>query len=90
MVLVSRPAKYDGVAQIAARVTKQPASQFGWVFTKQDYYRDPQMLPNLEALQKNVDHCTREARCGEPRRLEHDRGSGQAAEMTRCIMARPL
>jgi hypothetical protein len=52
MVLVSRLAKYDGVAQIAARVTKQPASQFGWVFTKQDYYRDPQMLPNLEALQK--------------------------------------
>jgi sulfonate transport system substrate-binding protein len=55
MVLVSRPVQYDGVAQIAARVTKQPASQFGWVFTKQDYYRDPQMLPNLEALQKNVD-----------------------------------
>jgi len=36
-------------------VTKQPASKFGWVFTQQDYYRNPQMLPNLDALQKNVD-----------------------------------
>jgi NitT/TauT family transport system substrate-binding protein len=36
-------------------VTKQPLSQFGWAFTNQDYYRNPQMLPNLEALQRNVD-----------------------------------
>ena len=28
---------------------------FGWVFTKADEYRDPHMLPNLGALQKNVD-----------------------------------
>ena len=49
------PQNHDTVEQIAARVTKQPASQFGWVFTKHDYYRNPQMLPNLEALQKNVD-----------------------------------
>jgi hypothetical protein len=26
-----------------------------WVFTKEDYYRDPQGLPNLDALQANVD-----------------------------------
>ena len=26
-----------------------------WVFTKRDYYRDPDGLPNLEALQANVD-----------------------------------
>lgn len=49
------PQNHDGVQQIAARVTKQPLSQFGWAFTNQDYYRNPQMLPNLEALQKNVD-----------------------------------
>jgi NitT/TauT family transport system substrate-binding protein len=25
------------------------------VFTKRDYYRDPNMLPNLDALQSNVE-----------------------------------
>ena len=49
------PQNHDAVEQIAARVTKQPASQFSWVFTKADYYRNPQMLPNLDALQNNVD-----------------------------------
>jgi sulfonate transport system substrate-binding protein len=43
------------VAEIAARVTKQPAERFGWLFTNKDYYRDPNMLPDLDALQKNVD-----------------------------------
>ena len=27
----------------------------GWVFTKTDAYRDPNMLPDLAALQRNVD-----------------------------------
>jgi ABC-type nitrate/sulfonate/bicarbonate transport system substrate-binding protein len=49
------PKNHDAVAQIAARLTKQPADHFGWLFTKNDYYRDPNMLPNLDALQKNVD-----------------------------------
>ena len=49
------PQNHDAVEQIAARVTKQPASQFSWVFTKADYYRNPQTLPNLDALQNNVD-----------------------------------
>ena len=43
------------VAEIASKVTKQPAERFGWLFTKQDYYRDLNMLPNLDALQKNID-----------------------------------
>ncbi len=46
---------HNAVAEIAARVTKQPADRFGWVFTKSDYYRDPNLLPNLDALQRNVD-----------------------------------
>jgi NitT/TauT family transport system substrate-binding protein len=45
--------------QIASRVTKQPAERFSWVFTKQDFYRDPNLLPNLKALQSNV-NMTRE------------------------------
>ena len=34
--------------------SSRPA-QFDWLFTKQDTYHDPDMLPNLDALQKNVD-----------------------------------
>jgi sulfonate transport system substrate-binding protein len=41
--------------EIAARITKQPAAQFDWLFTNRDAYHDPNMLPNLVALQKNVD-----------------------------------
>ena len=53
------PANHDEVMQIASRVTKQPAERFSWVFTKQDFYRDPNLLPNLKALQSNV-NMTRE------------------------------
>jgi len=49
------PANHNAAADIAARLTKQPADHFGWLYTKRDYYRDPNMLPNLDALQKNVD-----------------------------------
>jgi sulfonate transport system substrate-binding protein len=49
------PANQKEAAEIAARVTKQPAERFGWLFTKGDYYRDPNMIPDLNALQRNVD-----------------------------------
>ena len=49
------PANQKEAAEIAARVTKQPAERFGWLFTKSDYYRDPSMIPDLDALQRNVD-----------------------------------
>jgi NitT/TauT family transport system substrate-binding protein len=52
------PANHKAAAEIAAKVTKQPAERFGWVFTEKDYYRDPNMLPNLDALQKNLDMTT--------------------------------
>jgi ABC-type nitrate/sulfonate/bicarbonate transport system substrate-binding protein len=48
-------ANHKEVMEIAGRVTKQPPERFDWVFTKRDTYRDPNMLPNLDALQKNVD-----------------------------------
>ncbi len=51
----SDPKNHDEVAQIAARLVKAPPERFGWVFTKTDAYRDPHMMPNLAALQKNVD-----------------------------------
>ena len=49
------PANHQEVTEIAARVTRQPAAQFDWLFTKRDTYHDPDMRPNLAALQGNVD-----------------------------------
>ena len=49
------PNNHEAVAGIASQLTKQPPERFGWLYTKADYYRDPNMLPDLDALQKNVD-----------------------------------
>jgi len=53
------PKNHDAAAEIASKITKAPADRFGWLFTKADTYRDPNLVPNLEALQRNVD-TTRE------------------------------
>jgi sulfonate transport system substrate-binding protein len=49
------PKNHEEVMQIAGRVTKQPAERYDWLFTKRDAYHDPNMLPDLAALQRNVD-----------------------------------
>jgi sulfonate transport system substrate-binding protein len=49
------PAHHAEAMEICARITKQPAERFAWTFTKQDNYRDPDMMPDLAALQRNVD-----------------------------------
>ena len=49
------PKNQKAAAEIAARVTKQPVERFGWVFTDKDYFRDPNMIPDLDSLQKNLD-----------------------------------
>ena len=48
------PKNHDEVAKIASGILKVPPERFGWLFTKQDYYRDPNGLPDLAALQNNV------------------------------------
>jgi NitT/TauT family transport system substrate-binding protein len=48
------PQNQKEAAAIAARITKRPPEQFGWLFTKADYYRNPDMVPDLKALQSNV------------------------------------
>jgi NitT/TauT family transport system substrate-binding protein len=48
------PASHNEVMAIAGRLTKQPPERFDWPFTKRDYYHAPDMVPNLDALQKNV------------------------------------
>lgn len=49
------PKNHDEVAKIASKITKVPPQRFGWLFTKNDTYRNPDLIPNLEALQRNVD-----------------------------------
>ena len=49
------PKNHAEVEQIMSKLTKQPPERFDWVFTKRDLYRNPNLLPNLEALQRNVD-----------------------------------
>src|SRR3972149_4086684 len=49
------PKNHDEVAKIASKITKQPPERFGWLFSKTDTYRDPNLIPNVEALQRNVD-----------------------------------
>jgi sulfonate transport system substrate-binding protein len=53
------PKNHDEVIKIASKVSKRPPELFkGWAFTKNgqkgDFYRDPNMLPNLDALQANI------------------------------------
>ena len=49
------PKNHDEVTKIAANLLKVPPERVNWIFTKQDYYRDPDMMPDLVALQRNVD-----------------------------------
>ena len=53
------PKNHDEACEIAARVSKRPAASFkGWLFTRNgqqgDYYRDPGMVPDLKAMQANI------------------------------------
>jgi sulfonate transport system substrate-binding protein len=50
------PAKHNEAAQITANFLKRPAASFeGWLFTNRDFYRDRNGVPNLKALQDNID-----------------------------------
>ena len=49
------PANRDAGLQLAASVTKRPAAEFtDWLFTHDDYFRDPDVRPNLTALANNI------------------------------------
>ena len=49
------PKNHDEATKIASNLLKVPPERAAWIFTKQDYYRDPDMMPDLVALQRNVD-----------------------------------
>jgi sulfonate transport system substrate-binding protein len=49
------PANHEAATQILADLVKRPAATFDWAFTKRDVYHDHNLMPNLGALQKNID-----------------------------------
>jgi|SRR5579862_2522668 len=53
------PANHEAAKQILGDLVKRPPDTFDWAFTHRDVYHDPDLMPNLDALQKNVD-LTRE------------------------------
>ena len=50
---------HDEAVAIASRLTKIPPERFTWLFTDQDYARNGNLMPDMKALQANVD-ATRE------------------------------
>ena len=50
------PKNHDEAVQIAAILTKlRPELFAGWLFTSKEYSRSPDLLPDLAALQSNID-----------------------------------
>jgi NitT/TauT family transport system substrate-binding protein len=50
------PANHKEAVAIVSQFTKQPADQLDpWLFTRHDYYRDPNGVPDASALQGSVD-----------------------------------
>jgi NitT/TauT family transport system substrate-binding protein len=49
------PAHHAEAVAIVARITKQPAANFeSYLFTEEDFFRDPTFQPNLDSLQRNL------------------------------------
>ena len=46
---------HDEAVAIASKLTKIPPDRFSWLFTDQDYARNGNLMPDLKALQANVD-----------------------------------
>jgi NitT/TauT family transport system substrate-binding protein len=50
------PANRTAAIDILSKFLKRPPAAFQqWVFTKKDFFRDDNLLVDLDALQKNVD-----------------------------------
>jgi NitT/TauT family transport system substrate-binding protein len=48
------PAHHREAVRIVAAVMKQPPDRLDWVFTEHENYRDPDTLPDMKALQSNI------------------------------------
>jgi NitT/TauT family transport system substrate-binding protein len=50
------PANKPAATEIIARFLKVPPERLSWLFTKADFYREPNGLPDLVSIQKGLDH----------------------------------
>ena len=49
------PANRAAALEVVSKVTKQPVANYSdWLFTKDDYFRDPAIRPNIAAMQNNL------------------------------------
>lgn len=48
------PKNHDEAVAIVARINKVPPARMQWSFTSRDQFRDPNGMPNLAALQSNL------------------------------------
>jgi NitT/TauT family transport system substrate-binding protein len=49
------PKNHDEAVELVAKYTKIPAATYkGWLFTNKDFYRDPNALVDMAALQNNI------------------------------------
>jgi ABC-type taurine transport system ATPase subunit len=49
------PANKDAAMEIFSKIIKALKKIFGYKYTKRDTYQDPNMMPNLKALQRTID-----------------------------------
>jgi NitT/TauT family transport system substrate-binding protein len=49
------PANHPAVVEIVSKVTKVPPQQLQWIFTERDYYRDSNAMPDISAIQGQLD-----------------------------------
>jgi len=49
------PAHHAEAVALLAEMTKQQTATFDWAFTRKDIYRDPNLRPDIAALQHSVD-----------------------------------
>jgi NitT/TauT family transport system substrate-binding protein len=61
------PKNHDEAVELVAKYTKVPAATYkGWLFTKKDFYRDPNALVDIEALQRNVNDAAKQGAIPKP------------------------
>jgi len=49
------PANHDEAAKIVSDFIKVPPERLGWIFTHDDFYREPNLSPDIRGIQQNVD-----------------------------------
>jgi sulfonate transport system substrate-binding protein len=51
------PAHHDEAVAIAMAVTKEPRDSLDYAFTSRDLYRSPDLMPDVPAVQKDIDQA---------------------------------